>query len=210
MRRAAGMASVAMACGLALGGCSGSDTGPDPLHSISGTVGGATAAGVTVSLAWAGTASTVTDGAGRFAFAGLADGTYMVTPGRAGYSFVPARAMVTVDGADVTGQDFTATAVASTHAISGTVGGATAADVTVSLTGAETAFTVTDGEGQYDFGGLADGDYAVTPFKGGCAFAPARAAVRVEGADVPGQDFTATCTPSSAAGGGAAGSPPPR
>jgi hypothetical protein len=113
--------------------------------------------------------------------------------------------MVTVDGADVTGQDFTATAVASAHAISGTVGGATAADVTVSLTGAATAFTVTDGAGRYDFDGLTDGDYTVTPFKGGCTFAPVHAAVRVDGADVPGQDFAAACAPGSAVA-----RPPPR
>ncbi|RMF59287.1 MAG: T9SS C-terminal target domain-containing protein, partial [Bacteroidetes bacterium] len=44
---------------------------------------------------------------GNYAFTGLADGTYTITPSRAGYVFEPPSREVTVSGGDVTGQDFT-------------------------------------------------------------------------------------------------------
>lgn len=63
---------------------------------LSGTVSGAALAGVTVNLAGATTASTITDGAGNYAFAHLAPGTYTLTPSLAGYAFDPLSASVTV------------------------------------------------------------------------------------------------------------------
>ena len=81
-----------------------------------------------------------------------------------------------------------------THAISGVVGGDVASGVTVSLTGASTASTTTDGTGNYGFAGLADGNYTLTPSKGGYTFSPASFAVTVGGADVTGKNFAATST----------------
>lgn len=79
-------------------------------YSISGTItdGGAPLAGVTVTT---GAVSDTTDGSGAYTLAGLANGTYTVTPSLSGYTFTPASRSVTVSGANVTAQDFAAAAV---------------------------------------------------------------------------------------------------
>ena len=67
---------------------------------ISGTItpssGGANA---TVSLSGPANATTTSDGSGNYAFAGLADGTYTVTPSNSGYSFSPSMQTVPLVGA---------------------------------------------------------------------------------------------------------------
>jgi pseudomonalisin len=87
----------------------GSGTGT-PTYSVSGTVtlSGAGLAGVTVSTSGA---SATTAASGAFSLAGLANGTYTVTPSLSGYTFSPTSASATVSGANVTGVNFTATAV---------------------------------------------------------------------------------------------------
>ncbi len=77
-------------------------------HSISGTVSGAISADVRINLTGAGTSTTTTDGSGNYIFAGLADGSYTLTPSMAGYTFNPISMAVTVNSADVTGNDFIA------------------------------------------------------------------------------------------------------
>ena len=77
-------------------------------YSISGTVSGATASGVTVSTAGA---SATTDASGNYTLSGLTNGTYTVTPTKTGFTFSPASLSVTISGASVTGKNFTATAV---------------------------------------------------------------------------------------------------
>jgi hypothetical protein len=167
----------------------GQDFEARPLpHAITGTVTGPIA--VTVNLTGAATQTTTTDGSGGYAFAGLADGSYTVTPSLASFTVTPASRAVTVSGADVTGQDFTAVAVP--HVISGTVSGAVSQGVTMSLIGASSATTVTDSPGHYSFGGLANGTYEVTPALANFTFTPASRTVDVNGADVTGQDFTAS------------------
>ena len=163
-------------------------------HAIAGAVTGASA--VTVNLTGAATRTTTTDGTGGYAFTGLADGAYTVTPEKTGYTFTPASLAVTVSGADVAGQDFAAAPVP--HAIAGAVTGASA--VTVNLTGAATRTTTTDGAGGSAFTGLADGAYTVTPEKTGYTFTPASLAVTVSGVDVAGQDFVATLAPYAISG----------
>ncbi len=59
-------------------------------YSISGTVSGAIAAGVTMNLTGAATATTTTATGGTYTFAGLANGSYTVTPSLSGYTFSPA------------------------------------------------------------------------------------------------------------------------
>ena len=52
--------------------------------------------------------------------------------------------------------------------------------------------TVTaDANGNYGFGGLANGSYAITPSKIGVAFGPTSQSVTISGANVPGINFTA-------------------
>lgn len=79
-----------------------------------------------------------------------------------------------------------------THAISGTVSGAVSSGVAIGLSGAGTGTTTTGANGAYNFGGLADGSYTLTPLLAGYTFAPVYRAVTLSGADVTGQDFAAS------------------
>jgi hypothetical protein len=104
---------------------------------------------------------------------------------------------VTISGANVTGQNFTGTAGAATFSISGTVtasGGGAIAGVTMTLSGAASAATTTDGSGNYTFSGLANGGYTVTPSPSGYTFSPVNRSVTVSGANVTAQNFTGTPT----------------
>ncbi|HLH03496.1 MAG TPA: DUF4082 domain-containing protein [Bryobacteraceae bacterium] len=80
--------------------------GSSQTYSISGTVSGATAS---ISLSGASSASTETNSSGQYTFSGLANGSYLLSPSASGYSFSPATSSVTVNGANVTGVNFTAT-----------------------------------------------------------------------------------------------------
>jgi hypothetical protein len=76
--------------------------------SISGTITGTT--GVAVALSGAATATTTTDSSDNYSFSGLQNGSYTVTPTKAGFTFSPANAAVTVNGANLSGINFTASA----------------------------------------------------------------------------------------------------
>jgi len=76
---------------------------------ISGTT-SSLGAGATVVLSGGASATTTADTSGNFSFSGLANGTYTVTPTKAGYAFTPASQPVSVNGANVTGVSFSATA----------------------------------------------------------------------------------------------------
>lgn len=92
------------------------NVGPWPrptTYAIFGTVNGAITSGVTLALAGSQNASTTTDASGHYSFPGLANGSYTITPSRAGYAFAPTRLSPTVNNSDVTRQDFTATAALS-------------------------------------------------------------------------------------------------
>ncbi len=80
---------------------------PPATYSISGTVtlNGSGLYGVTVT---AGSASATTNSAGAYTLTGLANGTYTVTPSLSGYTFTPASASETVNGANISGVNFTA------------------------------------------------------------------------------------------------------
>ncbi len=70
--------------------------------------------GTTLTLSGGGTGTTGTTSTGAFGFAGLANGTYTVTPSRPGWAFTPTARTVTINGATATGANFAATAVADT------------------------------------------------------------------------------------------------
>jgi hypothetical protein len=79
------------------------------------------------------------------------------------------------------------------HAISGVITPAAGGSgATVSLAGLASATTTADGSGNYSFGGLANGRYAITPSNGGYSFSPASQAVAINDADVKDVNFTAT------------------
>lgn len=164
-------------------------------YSITGSVTtstGAASSGVSLTLSGAASASQTSNASGAYTFTGLAAGTYTVTPSLAGYSFAPASAQVTLTSANQTATTFVATAVVqATYAISGTVGGAVAAGVTISLSGKATASTTTNANGAYSFTGLADGSYTVAPSLAGYSFTPVSTSVIVNGANPPAANFTA-------------------
>jgi len=78
-----------------------------------------------------------------------------------------------------------------THSISGTVSGDVQQGVTISVAGKS---ATTDANGNYTIGGLADGNYTVTPTLAGYTFNPATASAAVSGADVTGVNFTSAST----------------
>lgn len=106
------------------GGGGGGGGGTTSLnYSISGTVtaSGSGLSGVTMTLAGAFTGTTTTAADGTYKFTGLANGNYTVTPTQSGKIFSPVSLPVTISGADVTGQNFTATNTAVAFVPSATV-----------------------------------------------------------------------------------------
>jgi hypothetical protein len=174
---------ILLGCG---SGNSSTDGGNPPTFGISGAI--TDASGVAMSLTSAGLSwSTTTDANGNYAFGELPNGSYILTPYKFGYTFNPASIPVTVNGTDVTGQNFTVTLV--TYSISGAVSGAIADGALITLSGAMNATTPTVGGGRYSFAGLSTGNYTVTPSKPGYAFNPPSIAVTVTGRNVTGQNF---------------------
>ena len=172
-------------------------TTPPSTYSISGSVSGDVANGVTMTLSGAGTGTTTTNSSGTYSFSGLANGTYTVTPNLSGYTFSPASQSVTINGANKTGINFTATAIPpSTYNISGTItsGGSGLSGVTVT---AGSASATTSGSGAYTLSGLVNGTYTVTPNLSGYTFSPASQSVTINGANKTGINFTATAIPPS-------------
>jgi len=107
--------------------------------------------------------------------------------------FSPTSQTATINGADVTGINFTASAQVGTFSISGTItptaGGSGA---TVTLSGAAPAVTTANTSGNYTFAGLANGTYTVTPSNIGYTFSPVSQSVMVNGANKTDVNFTAT------------------
>ena len=102
-----------------IAGCAGlvsrssSATTPSPqtqTYSVSGTISPTTGGGgATVTLSGAASATASPNSSGAYTFTGLANGTYAVTPSNTGYTFSPVSQNKTVNGANVTGINFTAT-----------------------------------------------------------------------------------------------------
>ena len=181
---------------------------PPATYSISGTVSGAVASGVTVTLSGAGTGTTTTAANGTYTFSSLAAGNYTVTPSLGGYTFSPTGTAVTINSSNVTGTNFTSTAVvATTYSISGTVSGAVAGGVKITLSGAGTGTTTTAANGSYTFGSLAPGSYTVTPTLSGYTFSPTSTAVTISSSNVTGTNFTssAVVAPTHSIGGTVSG-----
>lgn len=86
------------------------------------------------------------------------------------------------------------------HGIFGTVSGAVADGVSITLSGASSAMVTTAADGTYQFAGLADGAYTITPSFTGYSFSPSDESVAISAADAADVNFTATVavTPPSA------------
>lgn len=162
-------------------------------HGVSGGVSGTALQGVLIKMTGAATANAITDTSGNYSFTGFADGNYTVVPSLAGYAFRPAGNVVTLNGANVTGNNFTETAnSAAASSVSGAASGAVAQNVMITLSGDNTGSALTDSSGNYNFSGLAAGSYTVTPSLAGYIFSPVSSAVTtLSGANVTGNNFTA-------------------
>ena len=136
-------------------------------------------------------ATTMADGSGNYSFVGLANGSYTISPSKSGYTFSPASLTASISGANVSGENFTATANASQgYSISVAVS-VNGAGATLTLSGGSTATVAADGSGNYSFSGLANGTYKMTPSKTGYIFTPATQSVVVNGANATAINFTA-------------------
>ena len=163
---------------------------PIPTWSISGTISAAADGnGSTLTLSGAGSGTTTADASGNFSFSGLANGNYTVTPSKTGFTFSPTSQPVTVNGANVTAINFTATAL-PILSISGTISpAATGNGSTLTLSGAGSGTATADASGNFSFLNLGNGTYTVTPSKSGFTFTPASQQVTVSGANVTGVTF---------------------
>ena len=174
--------------------CENGTTSTSSGYSISGGVSGSVLQSVLVSLTGAANASVSTDAGGRYSFTGLANGIYTVAPSVAGQTFKPASSVVTVSGANVSGNNFVESAYgAPTSGFSGAVSGAVMQNVIISLGGANSGSAVSNASGNYSFAGLAAGSYALAPSLSGYTFSPASTvATAIIGGTVTLSNFTAT------------------
>jgi len=199
--------SLAVLCALTsvfliLYGCGDDDNGGGgPVavpNSISGQVtwNGSGLSGVHMKLDGA-TISTIvtTNASGNYTFTGLNNGSYTLTPNKPDVTFNPTSSPQTVSGPGITGVNFAATATkAGPFIISGSVSSAGSGliGVTMTLTGASSATITTDPYNFFEFSGLANGNYTITPSKTGFTFSPTSSTQTVSGADLTGVTFTAT------------------
>jgi hypothetical protein len=104
-------------------------------NSISGTITPASSGtGATIHLERAREFHDHGDASGNYVFSGLANGSYVVTPTKAGYSFTPPSQNVVVSDASQPGINFTAQSTTSTYTISGNISPAAGGNgATVSL-----------------------------------------------------------------------------
>ena len=159
---------------------------------VSGTVSGAIADGVTLTLSSTG-GSVISAGGGLYTFIGVPNGLNTITPSLDGYTFTPTSQTISVDDVNQTGLDFVATPIT----LSGTVSGAIADGVTMALTGAgidsaNTNPVTTTGGGNYSFSPVVTGSSTITPSLDGYTFNPFSRTIIVGGASQTGLDFVAT------------------
>jgi hypothetical protein len=160
--------------------------------SMSGTITPVAAGnGATVTLSGPASGAATADSSGNYTFTGLPNGVYTIVPSRAGFTFTPGSQSMTVNGANVTGVNFTGTS--QTFSISGTISPvAGGSGATVTLSGAGSATTTANSSGAYTLTGLTSGSYTITPSNAGYTFTPPSQNVTVSTANVSGVNFTDT------------------
>lgn len=82
--------------------------------SISGNAG---TPGATVSWSGAASGSTVADGSGNYTIPSLANGSYVITPSKAAFTFSPTNSNQTVSNANISGVNFVATSVVTVYSV---------------------------------------------------------------------------------------------
>ena len=190
-------------------------------YSITGTIsGGSGVSGITVTLSGGPSTGEVsssansspasvtatTDANGNYTFTNVKPGRYAAVPQKSGLTFSPLGLAVQVTDANVTGVNFTATAI---HSISGSISGASGVSVKgilVALTGASAKtggpvpvlmVTETSSTGTFSFQNVKAGSYTVVPRAKGLTFTPASLPAAVTNASVTGIDFAAAAASTS-------------
>jgi PKD repeat protein len=79
-------------------------------YTVSGAVTTSTGAGIGGVSVGSGSLTATTNSSGQYTLTGVANGTYTLTPSLGGHTFSPTSRSVTVNGANVSGQNFTGTA----------------------------------------------------------------------------------------------------
>jgi len=171
---------------------------------ISGTITAGTnsLAGATVTLSGNNSNSVTTDANGKYNFAGIQNGSYTIIPSMNGYSFNPINSSVTINNADVVGNNFTGTpatttttpATPATYSISGivTLNVNGLSGVNVTLSGYGPTIATTDSNGNYSFSAISNGTYTITPAKAGYSFSPSYISTTIYGANLIAQNFSAS------------------
>jgi len=134
------------------------------------------------------TVTALTNTAGYYTFYDVPDGTVTVTPGGAGLSFSPVSRTVTMNSADIAGQNFTSAPGYTVIGRIATGDGAALTGVTVTRSGSNVA-VFTNTAGYFVFSGVPAGTYVVTPTLSGYGFVPVTRTVVVTNADVSSQNF---------------------
>ncbi|MFD0725323.1 proprotein convertase P-domain-containing protein [Lysobacter brunescens] len=93
------------------GTCNKANTGTT--YAISGAVTTSTGAAIPNVRISNGSATVTTNASGQYSFTGLSNGPYTLTPSLSGYTFSPISQSVAINGANVSGRNFTGTAVAA-------------------------------------------------------------------------------------------------
>ncbi|MBI5739603.1 MAG: carboxypeptidase regulatory-like domain-containing protein [Nitrospirae bacterium] len=161
--------------------------------SISGTVktsNNVAITGVLMTLSGGGMTTnktTSSNSSGIYTITGLGDGTYTLTPTKAGYAFTPVS--VTVSGADVTENFVVPVYSIGGSVTTGSLTGISGVTMSISIGGSsKTATTATDGS--YTINDVPPGNYVVTPSKAGYCFTPAsQSDVIIDAAGVTGVNF---------------------
>ena len=148
--------------------------------------------GATMTLTQGATAigSVIVNSSGNYAFTGLSNGTYTVTPNKSGFNFTPPSTNVTINGSSQTA-NFSATP--QVWVLSGTVS-PLGSGALLTLSGAHGATATADASGNFSFPGLTNGNYAVTPSKAGFTFSPTSQPVTINGGN-SNVVFTAAAVP---------------
>ena len=185
--------------GTSVTGVSFTATAQPQTYSISGTIAGSS--GAMVALSGPSSATATTNSSGAFTFSGLTDGNYSLTPTKNGYTFAPTSLSITLNGANVTGVNFTATGNGRhllhwrNHYASDTQRRGT-----VTLSGAGTGSTAVGANGSFNFTSLVNGTYTVTPSGIAAMFSPTSRSVTINNTNATGINFTAAAISQSACG----------
>ncbi len=124
-----------------------------------------------------------------------------VTPSKAGYTFAPTSLSVSLNDANVTGVNFTATATGPTYSIGGAITPAARSSAArVTLSGAGKASTTVGSNGSFNFTSLINGTYTVTPSSISATFSPTSRSVTINNTNATGINFTAAAISQSACG----------